>query len=266
MDKTAYEAFTQELIDTLRDRDDVVGLVALGSMAARNYRPDAWSDHDFFVVTRPGGQEPYRAHCDWLPRSEEIAWSFHETEHGVKVIYNNAHLLEFAVFDGDELHLAKVNRYRVLLDKSDVGVRMAAVQASTTTERDGTSDTYHAGQFLTNLLVGIGRYRRGEVLSAHQFVKSNALHHLTALLVRHGTAAQPTLADNLAPTRRFEFIHPVLGPELGALILRPIPEAAQGMLALFVREIDEAETAVPAAVIDIVAAQLNDAEGDRHGP
>jgi hypothetical protein len=26
----------------------VLGLVAVGSMAARDYEPDEWSDHDFF--------------------------------------------------------------------------------------------------------------------------------------------------------------------------------------------------------------------------
>lgn len=40
-------------------------------------------------------------------------------------------------------------------------------------------------QFLTNLLVGMGRYRRGGALSARRFIKGGAVTHLLTLLNRH---------------------------------------------------------------------------------
>ncbi|MCI0417100.1 hypothetical protein L0222_30385 [bacterium] len=41
----------------LTAEESVLGLVALGSMAAQDYVPDQWSDHDFFVIVRSGHQE-----------------------------------------------------------------------------------------------------------------------------------------------------------------------------------------------------------------
>ena len=50
MTPDAYQRFSRTLIDRLDGMPAVLGLVALGSMAARDYGPDRWSDHDFFVI------------------------------------------------------------------------------------------------------------------------------------------------------------------------------------------------------------------------
>ena len=136
MDRPTYIRFADALVDTLAARPDVVGLVAVGSFATG---PDEYSDHDFFVVVRPGEQEAFRRDLSWLPDAERIALSFRETEHGLKVVYDDGHLLEFAVFDEEELGLAKVNRYRVLLDRAEVGRRMAEVRAATVRANEGSA-------------------------------------------------------------------------------------------------------------------------------
>jgi hypothetical protein len=56
-------------------------------MARRDYEPDRWSDHDFFVITTPGEQEAFRADPSWLPDRERIVLSYRETPHGVKALY-----------------------------------------------------------------------------------------------------------------------------------------------------------------------------------
>ena len=50
MNGADYAAFTDELRSRLERLDGVLGLVAVGSMADRDYGPDRFSDHDFFVV------------------------------------------------------------------------------------------------------------------------------------------------------------------------------------------------------------------------
>ena len=60
MQPDEYRAFTDELTERLRADERAIGLVAVGSMADRDYAPDEWSDHDFFVITPPGGQEELR--------------------------------------------------------------------------------------------------------------------------------------------------------------------------------------------------------------
>src|SRR5207237_5609069 len=117
MDRTAYDRFSERLHQRLAADERVLGLVALGSMSGEP-APDEWSDHDFFVITRAGEQERMRTDLSWLADAGQIVLSYRETAHGVKVLYRNAHLLEFAVFDLEELSLARVNRYRTLLDRS----------------------------------------------------------------------------------------------------------------------------------------------------
>ena len=149
-----YRAFTGELTERLRADERAIGLVAVGSMADRDYAPDEWSDHDFFVITPPGGQEELRNDLSWLPRDDRIALSLRETDHGLIVIYDDGHLLEFAVFDLEEIALAGVNRYRVLLDRGGVEERVEQVAASPRPQRD---DAFLFGKTVTAALVATGR-------------------------------------------------------------------------------------------------------------
>lgn len=120
----------------------------------------------------------------------------------------------------------------------------------------GGSSAFHGGQFLTNLLVGMGRYRRGEVLSAHRFVNGEAVQHLSTLLSRHVVSNTGALADNIDPTRRFELVYPDLGRELAWLLLQDIPAAAEGLLSIFVREVGAEKIGVPLDAVRVVQAQI----------
>jgi hypothetical protein len=257
MQTEAYHQFTEQLVTNLKKGDDILGLVAAGSMAGQDYQSDEWSDHDFWVITRPGAQDRYRKEFNWLPRSNEIAWAFQETEHGCKVIYQDGHLAEFAVFDEDELKMARINRYRVLLDRAKISDQMAENVSQTNTASSSETDLFHVGQILTNILVGIGRYWRGEKLSAHKFIKINAIHHLTALLNQNTQSPHRGLSDNLDPTRRFEVVHPHLGPELENLMLQPIPKTAQGLVNILKREAPAAVAEIPLEIVPIVEKQIH---------
>jgi hypothetical protein len=234
-----YRALTAALRQNLATDPRVLGFVALGSMAEQDITPDRWSDHDFFVITHPGQQEPMRSDFSWIPQAERIAFSFRETAHGLKVVYDNGHLLEFAVFDPEELNVAQVNRYQVLLDRAQIADQVG--QIAQRTAQDAISrqadDRAILGQFLSNLIVGVGRYRRGERLSGHQYVRSHAMEHLVALLAKYVPTANDAILDNLSPMRRFELVYPDLGAELDAIAALPPPEAAVHMLALAQREL-----------------------------
>ncbi|NOK58659.1 MAG: hypothetical protein GFH27_549301n311 [Chloroflexi bacterium AL-W] len=256
MNCQAYHAFTNQLVASLTQRADVLGLVAVGSMAAQDYQPDAWSDHDFYVITQAGAQEHYRIQYTWLPDHHNIAWTFQETAHGVKVIYQSGHLLEYAVFDEHELQLARSNRYRVLLDRSTIDQQMAQIATLTNSQSATQITDFDIGQFLTNILTGVGRYARGEVLSAHHFAKGSAVEHLVRLIQRHVQSEQQSLADNLDPKRRFELVYPALGVELRALMVQEVPIAAVGLLKLFGREFADVMTEEQRNVFEIVSRQV----------
>lgn len=239
MNLAEYNRFTEELRQKLTDDPRVVGLVALGSMAQQDYQPDDWSDHDFFVITIQGVQEDMRRDLSWLPRADELVFHFRETEHGLKALYPNGHLLEFAVFNEDELQMARLNRYRVLLDKTDLTSKLAELALTTQdfVTQTRTDPAQRFGELLMNIFVGVGRQARGEALSGRHFVKTFALIHLLHLLAEFVPAENAHLLDNLDAFRRFEQVFPTLGAELNQILGQDTLTAADGLLALAVREL-----------------------------
>lgn len=244
MDERRYERFTDELVRRLGGDDRVVGLVALGSMAATSHPPDEWSDHDFWVITHDGRAPDLRGDTSWLPEASEVVLVVHETRHGRSAIYADGHLAEFAVFDERELHVARANAHRVLLDHGDVHERMQQLADRTTREAGSVADPF--GVLLTQLTIGANRFARGERLSAHHLVRGEAVRTLIRLLTGRGD--HPT-TDNLDPVRRFEQRSPDLATEIEDATVRPIPVAAERLLSIAERECPErAEPAALAAV------------------
>lgn len=251
----AYRAFTRELTDCIRNERRAIGLVAVGSMADRDYSPDEWSDHDFFVIAEQGQQEALRNDLSWLPRREGVALSFRETEHGVTVIYDDGHLLEFAVFDLEELGVASVNRYRVLGDRGNVEARVAEIAATAPARPD---DLFLFGKTLAAALVATGRARRGETLSA-AFTLTSATTHLSRLLVRALPAANASILDEFDPLRRFERAYPALGRDLAAIVQLDPAVGGPAILDVLEREVRPLRPDLPWPALDAVRARLSQA-------
>lgn len=212
-----YHLWTDHLLATLTAHPRVLGLVALGSMAEqRGRKPDRFSDHDFFVIAADA--EAFRTTTAWLPHPERIALWFRETPHGCKAVYDDGHLVEYAVFTPDELQLARVNDYRVLLDRERIGERMAAIAARVDAPPDRQ---WLEGMFLSHVLVASQRARRGEPASA-RWMLAHAMRFLVQLL-----GGGP---DNLDPLRRFEHHDLEQAMRLGPA------SAAEALLGLYERE------------------------------
>lgn len=226
--------FSNRLRDNLATRDEVLGLVLVGS-TAELHRVDEWSDHDFFVVTKPGFAEQMRQDLSWLPDFEDIVMSPRETAHGLKVVYSNAQVLEFAVFEDQELDAAGANAFNVTLDRSNIAERMAAIAERSKPKPYDLEPEYEI--FLAQILIGVGRARRGELLIAGQFARSYSLSRVLGF-IRSWVAPLPGTEpreDNLDRFRRFEQQHPDLGRELDEILQRPVELAAKGLLELVLR-------------------------------
>ena len=239
MKPDAFAAFTEAVTATLAADPRVIGLVAAGSTAGSltdgvGRQPDEWSDHDFWIVTVPGAQAHFRTAHDWLPEPERIVVAYRETEHAAKRVYDDGHLVECAVVDLAELDSFVLNVYRLLLDKADLAPRLTALQARTaqTAAAHAHDDSHDWGEFLTHLVVGVGRHQRGEKLSGLRFVKVFAVIDLLALIGRHIPAETDAPRDNLDPLRRFEAAYPALGAAINASLARETPQAAADLLAL----------------------------------
>lgn len=214
---TTYRLFTDQLVTALTGDPRILGIVALGSMAERGRTPDPYSDHDFFVITEAA--EAFRGSTHWLPDSARIAFWFRETPHGCKAVYDDGHLVEYAVFTPDEISLARANDYRVLLDRERIEERMAAIAART--DAPPTRE-WLEGMFLSHVLVGTQRARRGELASS-RWMLAHAMRFLVQLL-----GGGP---DNLDPLRRFRHE----GVE-AAMLLPPL-QCGPALLDVYEREL-----------------------------
>ncbi len=256
MDLARYNQFIEQLVANLKTDSRVLGLIALGSMAQRSRMPDDWSDHDFFVITIPGEQENFRQNRAWLPDSDQIVLHIRETEHGLKVLYAYGHLIEFAVFDLDELNIAKVNDCRILLDQANIADHLnQTVQASASAPLD---ESRAFSLFLSLLLVGAGRAARGEILSAHRFIKDHALANLLPLLAAHlpADASAKARLDNLDAFRRFEIVFPDIAPQIHDILLLPPVIAAQHLLTFADQHLSAALPDYPTQAITVVRDYL----------
>jgi len=259
MTPEAHAAFVAALLKRLDPDPDVLGLVLLGSSSGEPPAPDAFSDHDLFVVTRSGAQERFRTDLSWLPNAPDLVLSFRETAHGVRALDRTGHLVELAVFDLDELSLARVNRYSVALDRADVRARMAKVQQETAARTAvGPDADWLAGQFLMELVVGAGRYGRGERISAHFRVRVGAVQHLLGLARLRTPAESRGRLDDLDVSRRLENVLPEVARDIDAALRLPVPACARALLAV-ARQV--APDLVPPGAAEAVERVLARAEG-----
>ncbi len=233
MDAVAYAEYLERLIASLGAAEHVVGVVALGSTAATVREPDRWSDHDLLVIVEAGFEDQFRSDPAWLPDPARLLLWMRETEHGVKAVYDDGHQVEVAVLRLDQLAVARVNAYRVLLDKGGVAAAMTRVREATVAylAAAGRSERYLVGQFVTGLLVGIGRYARGEEIGGHESVKVHAAGHLLALLPLVLEPAHPEALDDLDPWRRVEEAFPDMAARISEALAEDVPRATLGLLA-----------------------------------
>lgn len=254
MNPQEYQNLTDALYRTLEFDTRVVGLMAAGSMAGLSHQPDEWSDHDFWLIVQPGEEAWFQTHAGWLPDSDRIILFFREAEGGFKAVYQSGHLLEFAVSDFEGLRHARINDYRLLIDRDGLAADLAHMQQTTTTQHGDLvrDDLGLLGQFITNLLVGVGRYRRGEQMSARQLITVSSLYGLLRLVPKHIPAEQPETLDNIDPLRRVEMVYPTIGAEINQLLRLDLDQAALGLLDLADRLLKNCIANYPAEAVAVV--------------
>ena len=228
--RAEFERYLARLTAVAEERDDVIGLIGMGSTADLG-RVDEWSDHDFaWMVTDAVAADRYRYDLSWLPDSEHIALSVVEHHGGVKVIYDDGHVLEFGIATLESFRHWAGNRTAVYVDKGGVTEANAELLARPLPE--GPVDVPRSLRLLmTQLLIGAGRARRGEVLTAGLNIRAEAVGHLLVALgaLLPGDTAR---LDTLEPRRRFEFVHPELAARIEGAVRHSPEDAARALLDL----------------------------------
>lgn len=157
-------------------------LLGLGSVGTELERLDEYSDLDFFVIVKPGQKQRYIDHLDWLEEVHPLAYSFKNTDVGYKILFEDGIYGEYAIFE--ELEMANVsytNGRVVWKDPMYHDNVVAAPSASIPNQRVNDLE-FPLNEALTNLYVGLGRYIRGERLSATRFIQSYAIDRILSIL------------------------------------------------------------------------------------
>jgi len=253
-----FAELSSGLADGVRGAEPLVGLVLLGSSSeAGAARRDEWSDHDFFAVAAPGAGPRARSELDWLPSPERIVLRAREGELGFAALYDDGHLMEFAVAEPAELGGALATDATVAVDDREARVsalvEAARGAAAAADAFDAENDIRLA---LLKLLVGVGRARRGEVLSAGEFVRTWAVKHLVrAVRGRLGAASASAARDTIDPIRRFERDFPEWGDEIARALALPVEGAARRLFVL-ARRLEPGWEGFPREAADTVARRL----------
>lgn len=234
--------FKTELRDKSQNDDRILGLIWAGSAADTN-RFDQYSDFDFYLITIDEQAEPMRQNLDWLPNPEEVAYCARETAHGLKVVYKDGTILEFAVFTLDQLSKSVVNHFEVALDKADVESRTIAIQAKVEPKSHETAED-HLAIIYTLLMIAIGRARRGELMIAGQFIRSYAALHLIKAVKKTFESADLSKRDVLDPWRRFEWEYPEIAQKLNEALAQEV-ESAAWEIARLTHELFDSKSKIP---------------------
>ncbi|THF81640.1 hypothetical protein [Cohnella fermenti] len=204
----------------------------LGSVGVETDRIDEYSDLDFFVVAAEGEKHRFIDRLDWLEDVCPLAYRFMNCEMGYKILFEDGIYGEFAVFEETELDSALYSGGRMVWKHpSYTNEAIVDGQAAIPSNRSVSVD-HVFGEALTNLYVGLGRYLRGEKLSAMRFIESYPIDGL--LSVMH--LLEPEVdyyPDRFGNERRAERRFPKFASVLGGMLqgYDRIPESALQLLS-----------------------------------
>lgn len=201
---------------SLAETGKALALLGLGSVGVSLDRLDRYSDLDFFVIVRAPHKAAFIADLSWLSRIAPLGYTFLNTADGYKVLYEDGVFCEFAVFEPQELSTIPFAPGRIVWSAPDFDPSLATPAPKFLTRQEPTTE-WLIGEALTNLYVGLGRYRRGEKLSGAYFVQWFALAHILDLADRIETP-QAGEADLFMGERRFEQRHPLIAADLPEML------------------------------------------------
>jgi lincosamide nucleotidyltransferase len=189
-----------EIGQSLAQTEGALAMLGLGSVGRELARLDDHSDLDFFVIVEPGYKGRFISELDWLSRIQPVAYAFQNTVDGHKLLFADGIFCEFAVFEPDELASIPFTPGRIVWQAAGFDAAVLEKPPARSAER---SIEFLVGEAVTNLYIGLGRYRRGEKLSAARFIQGYAVDRIVELAARI-EPAQPGFVDPFDGVRRFE--------------------------------------------------------------
>jgi hypothetical protein len=237
-----------EIADALAASGHGLALLALGSVGVELDRLDAYSDLDFFVIVETGHKAAYLDSLDWLAAAHTIAYAFQNTHDGYKLLFSDGIFCENAIFEPQELADVPFAPGRVVWQAE--GFDSTLLEPRVQFPKPKTAE-WLLGEALTNLYVGMARYRRGEKLSALRFVQGYAVDRVVELSAFIATE-QPAHKDPFTAERRFEQRFPTISDHLPQFLqgYDATPESTRAILAFLEQHFD-INPAIKAAILEM---------------
>lgn len=231
------------LRESCRTTPGVTSLVVFGSTTrAGAGRRDDWSDIDANIFLAPTAAEALRQTWEFLPDRDRLVLTAREGADGGVVLWDDGLLAEFGAGLPWEI---RDPDHEVLLDGGDLRFTAPGPLPDAVDQ---------VGLFLAKLLIGVGRYRRGERVAGHAHVRGYAVAHLAeALRQRLAPHAGRSPFD---PLRRLELALPAQAARLDELLAADLEECARGLLGLARQQLEPHWPQFPSAAADLIAARL----------
>ncbi|RIK23856.1 MAG: hypothetical protein DCC51_02080 [Anaerolineae bacterium] len=191
---------------SLERSESALALIGLGSVGRELNRLDDHSDLDFFVIVESGRKRAYLDDLSWLSAAHPLSFTFLNTDDGYKFLFADGIYGEMAVFEPNELTTAVYSPGRLVWRREDVPESWAAPHNWPPSRRQPSVE-WTLGEALTNLYVGLSRFRRGEKLSACRFIQHYAVDRVLDL-ISWSSQETTVAADPFDMPRRFEQRYP----------------------------------------------------------
>ena len=221
-----------------------LALLALGSVGRETARIDAYSDLDFFAIVQPNHKQDFLDDLGWL--AAPIAYAYRNTLDGFKVLYEDGIFAEFAVFEPHELEAIPFAAGRIVWKADGFDERLTIPRVRTPYKY---ALDWLLGEALTQLYIGLTRFRRGEKLAAFRLIQVNAVDQVVRL-APYLAPDEPALRDPFAAERRFEQRFPAVAARLPDFMQgsERSPESARAILA-FLEAHFEVNPAIKARIV-----------------
>ena len=241
-----------EIGRSLERSGHAVALIGLGSVGAELDRLDEFSDLDFFAIVEEGWKQQYIDRIEWLSDVGSIAYCFKNTDDGYKLLYEDGVFCEFAVFELRELPAIAFARGRIVWKQPHVSDDIC-VPTIVNAPPLPKSVAWRVGEALTNLYVGLGRFKRGEKLSASRFIQQYAVDRILELS-EEIEQVQQAQQDPFSNERRYEQRFPQTAKRLPEFVqgYERNRESALAILA-FLEEHFEVNPAIAEAIRQLCA-------------
>jgi hypothetical protein len=220
-------------------------LIGLGSVGQELERLDTYSDLDFFVIAEDGCKPEFLEPTHWLANIAPVAYSFQNTSDGSKLLFADGVFCEYAIFESHELNNIPFAPGRIVWKKAEVLDSLASPTLEIPLHHHSLE--WNLGEALTNILIGVKRFYRGEKLTAARFVQNYALDRVLEL---HATIQpNPVGRDPFNPERRLEQRHPEFVAQMAEFIqgYERTPESALALVSWL-----EQHFAVNSAIVQMI--------------